>query len=139
MADENVGTDRPVKQVEKQVENPMNLNPTGKGGFADHPELINKNGRPPKDWAWAELLEDIGEEVEEKTGKTFKQLVGRRLWLECVNGNVLAIKELFNRMEGLPRMKLEVNGKIDMKIPELIDRIDKMLNISDEPTKDSSH
>ena len=62
----------------------------------------NPGGRPKKDWTWSQMLEKIGEETEIKSGKKFKELVSRRLWVECVNGNITAIKELFNRMEGLP-------------------------------------
>jgi hypothetical protein len=66
----------------------------------------NPGGRPKKDWTWAKLLERVGEEIEPKSGKKFKELVSRRLWLECVNGNLIAIKELFNRMDGMPMQKL---------------------------------
>ena len=98
--------DRLAKQDKKKLPNP-----TGKGGFGDNPENINRKGRPPRGWSWAELLEDVGEEIEEKTGKKFKHLVSKRLWIECVNGNVGAIKELMNRMEGLPKQSLEHTGK----------------------------
>lgn len=84
-------------------------NNSGGRGFASHPENINREGRPPAGWSWAELLRDMGEEIEPKTGKQFKQLVTKRIWLECVNGNVGAIKELFNRMEGMPKQNMDLN------------------------------
>jgi|GEM_PF-1591927 len=123
--------------IQEENKKPATNNPTGIGGFKDHPELINKNGRPPKGWAWSELLEDIGDEVEPKSGKQFKELVGRRLWLECVNGNIMAVKELFNRMEGLPRLKLEVDGKIDMKIPQLVEALDKIIAAKESDANDN--
>ena len=86
------------------VENPLkpvtNRQPNGTFGPGN---IANPKGRPPKGWAWAELLEDVGEEIEEKSGKKFKELVSRRLWAESVSGNVQAIKDLMNRMDGLPK------------------------------------
>jgi len=70
----------------------------------------NPGGRPKKDWTWGQMLETIGEETELKSGKKFKELVSRRLWVECVNGNITAIKELFNRMEGLPMQFTDVTS-----------------------------
>lgn len=71
---------------------------------------INRKGRPPTGNAWAELLRAVGEEKEPKTGKKFKELVSKRLWIECVNGNIGAIRELFNRMEGLPKQAIKHEG-----------------------------
>jgi len=102
-----------VKQQDNNIEQQPEKKPTG---FQLNPQNINRNGRPPKNWSWAELLEKVGDELapgEEVGGKTFKELVSKRLWLECVAGNINAIKELFNRTEGLPRIKMEVDGKVD--------------------------
>jgi len=98
-----------------------------KTGFQLFPENINRNGRPPKSWSWAELLEDVGEEIEEKTGKKFKHLVSKRLWFECINGNVGAIKELFNRMEGMPKQSTDITSK-----GEKIDSLYGLLNSDDK-------
>jgi hypothetical protein len=74
----------------------------------------NPGGRPKKEWTWSKLLEKIGEEEEPKSGKKFKELVSRRLWVECVNGNMPAIKELFNRMEGMPKQQTEIQGAVNI-------------------------
>jgi hypothetical protein len=126
-------------QVTKQ-DRKRNFNPTGKGGFQDHPELINKKGRPPKGWAWSELLEDIGEEMVPGTdGKTFKQMVGRRLWVESAAGNIFAIKELFNRMEGMPRINMKVEGKVDTgsnEVGKLLQQMYAQLHVSSSNSND---
>lgn len=119
-------------QPEKQEENRIVNNPEGKGGFQDHPELINKSGRPPKGSAWSEVLEEIGETVDPKSNKTYKELVGLRIWQLCMSGNVSAIRELFNRMEGLPRIKLEHSGKVDTGLHELVERVDKIFGLDDD-------
>ena len=62
----------------------------------------NPGGRKKRDWTWSGLLEKVGEEVEPKSGQKFKELVSRRIWIEAVNGNMIAIKEITNRMDGMP-------------------------------------
>lgn len=75
---------------------------------------INRKGRPSKGWAWTELLEEVGEQVEEKSGKKFKELVSKKLWEECAKGNIPAIRELFNRMEGMPKQQTEIQGAVNV-------------------------
>ncbi len=62
----------------------------------------NPNGRPPKAWTMSSLIEEALEEVEEKTGKSFKSLVAKRLAHMAVGGDIQAIKEINNRMDGKP-------------------------------------
>lgn len=100
------GNTKPVKQVKNRKPG------TWKPGQSGNPK-----GRPPKGWSWAELLEEVGEQVEEKSGKKFKELVSKRLWVECVNGNISAIKELMNRMDGMPIQKNILGGDDDRPIP----------------------
>lgn len=80
----------------------------------------NPGGRPKKDWTWSGLLEKVGEEIEPKTGKPFKELVSKRLWIDAINGNLGAIKEIFNRTEGLPIAKQEITGKDGDKLEIVI-------------------
>ena len=77
----------------------------------------NPGGRPKKEWTWAGLLEQVGEEIEPKSGKKLKDLVSKRLWVLAINGNIHAIKELFNRMDGLPVAKQEITGEDGKPIP----------------------
>ena len=70
----------------------------------------NPGGRPKKEWTWAKLLEEVGEEVEPKSKKKYKELVSKRLWVACVNGNIHAIKELFNRMDGMPLRHVDITS-----------------------------
>lgn len=74
----------------------------------------NPGGRPKKDWTWAKLLKKVGEEKEPKSGKKFKEVVSKRLWEECVKGNMPAIRELFNRMEGMPKQQTEIQGAVNV-------------------------
>lgn len=76
----------------------------------------NPGGRPKKDWTWGQLLEEVANEIEPKSGRPFKELVSRRLWIDAVNGNIAAQKEIMNRMEGLPIAKTEISGKDGEKL-----------------------
>lgn len=90
----------------------------------------NPGGRPKKDWSWSGLLSQVAEEVEEKSGKTFKELVVRRLYMEAVNGNMGAIKEITSRMDGLPQ---RIDGDLLATRQELtIVNIDKIIGLSKE-------
>ena len=71
----------------------------------------NPNGRPKRDWTWSGLLEKVGEEIEEKSGKKFKDLVTRRLWVDAVNGSLGAQKEILNRMDGMPTQPTDLTIK----------------------------
>ena len=75
-----------------------------------HGQSGNPGGRPKREWTCAGLLESVGEEIEEKSGKKFKELVSKRLWVDAVNGNLGSQKEILNRMDGLPLSRQELTG-----------------------------
>lgn len=85
-------------------------------------ESGNPGGRPKKGNTWADILEEVGEQIEKKSGKTFKSLVSKRLWVECVNGNVTAIKELMNRMDGMPKQNVGVEGSVTVLIDKSLEK-----------------
>lgn len=76
----------------------------------------NPGGRPKRDWTWAEELVKASEELETKTGKPFKELISRRVILEAANGNMIAAKEAFNRMDGMPKQDVGVDGVLEVTI-----------------------
>jgi hypothetical protein len=79
----------------------------------------NPNGRPKREWTWAGVIQDAVEQQEED-GTPIKSSVARSLVREAKRGNVMAIKELMNRMDGMP---LQPNADI----PE--DQLDQYLHI----------
>ena len=78
------------------------MNPTGRGGFQDHPEHINKGGRP-KD-IFSPLLtrkyesEETAQEIIDKLHEMAK------------DGNMTAIAYVMDRFLGKPRQAVEVSG-----------------------------
>lgn len=73
-------------------------------------EVANPNGRPPKAWTMSSLIEEALEEVEATSGKSFKSLVAKRLAHMAVNGDIQAIKEINDRIDGKPKQPIEHSG-----------------------------
>lgn len=111
------------------IKQPENSEPKPLTGFQLHPENINMNGRPPKGWAWAELIEDAVEEVVEMKGEDgqikekieIKKAVIRKLVQLALKGDISAIKELFDRTEGKPLQRLAGadGGSIDVLLNKI--------------------
>ena len=102
-------------------------------GFNKNPQNINRNGRPPKDWTWASLLEQAAEELQDvREGqqivrKPWKKLLVRKLFIKAVKeGDVQAAKIIMDRTDGLPTQDLTSGGeKIDMSPKVIINTKDE--------------
>ena len=70
----------------------------------------NPNGRPPKAWTMSSLIEEALEEVEAQSGKSFKSLVAKRLAHMAVGGDIQAIKEINDRIDGRPQQKTDLTS-----------------------------
>jgi len=79
----------------------------------------NPKGAPKREWTWAGVVQEAVEQLEED-GTPIKSSVVKALVREAKRGNILAIKELMNRMDGMP---VQPNAEI----PE--DQIDDYLHI----------
>ena len=78
---------------------------TGKGfkpGISGNP-----NGRPKKENCVSDLLRNKGDEIQDD-GKTKLQAVIDTLYLRASQGELKAIDMIFDRLEGKPAQKLEV-------------------------------
>ena len=84
----------------------------GKGGFGDHPENINRGGRP-KDPFSGIIEAKLAEAREDRTRAEIicEQIVGA-----AENGERWAIEYLYDRFAGKPRQSLEVAGDIDRPV-----------------------
>lgn len=70
----------------------------------------NPNGRPPKGWTWKELLIEAAEEANE-SGEPAKKLMARKLVQKGLEGDVSALKEFGDRMDGKSTQGVELTGK----------------------------
>jgi len=86
----------------------------------------NPKGPPKRDWTVAGLIEQAMEE-ESETGVPHKKIVYDKLVSLAVSGDMLAIKEVKNRLEGMPEKKNVHAGdeenpiKIDVNI--MLDKV----------------
>lgn len=124
--------------VEGEVIEPVNANPKqedirdlqtgrfmpGKSG--------NPHGRPPREWSWSSLIESTADDYKEvkNGGKIqWKKLIVRRLFTEAANGNMGAIREIFDRMDGKAAQNIQIGG---MQLPQPItEALTKVLTPTD--------
>lgn len=85
----------------KQEENKL-----GKGGFGDHPEHINRNGRPPKGHSITETIRAMMDEKPE-----IKKALGAKILQMAVEGDITAIRTIWSYLDGMPMIKQEIAGK----------------------------
>jgi len=102
--------------------------------FKKDDSRINRNGAPLKDWTMTALYRQALEEMDE-TGVPKNKIIARKLIKLAEKGDVIAIKELNNRIDGMPTQKNEVDttGELTIKIVDY-----GINNISTAKTKNSS-
>jgi len=69
----------------------------------------NPKGRPKREWTWSGVLQKAVEKAEE-SGKTVKEEVAEALIKEARKGNIQAVKELMNRMDGMPQQPTDITS-----------------------------
>lgn len=67
----------------------------------------NPKGRPKKEWTWVGTIKRVVEEMEEVDGKKVKENVAKSLLNQCLQGNMQAIKEFGDRIDGKPQQFLD--------------------------------
>ena len=80
--------------------------------FTKGDKNINRKGQPKRNWTWAGVLEKAVE-AKAKDGKSIKVHIANSLLAEALKGNVVAQKELMNRMDGMPQQGVEHSGNIE--------------------------
>jgi hypothetical protein len=125
-------------------------NPTGKGGFQEHPELINEGGRPKNEQRfgyWLQFFKNltVAEFLEYARTRTQEEMyVAEAIAYERVAKSREDLKEyidLANRTEGLPRFNttIEMTGKIDTgldKVADLIFQLHEQIGVPEIHTDD---
>ncbi len=64
----------------------------------------NPGGRPKREWTMTGLIEDSLEE-QDNTGVSYKVTIAKKLRQLARNGDLGAIKEINNRIDGMPVQK----------------------------------
>lgn len=68
------------------------------------------HGRPKREWTWSSLMEEAMEE-EDETGEPFKKIIVKKMRALGVKGDMMAIKEIINRMDGMPQQDITSGGE----------------------------
>jgi hypothetical protein len=76
----------------------------------------NPKGRPPKLLSITGLIKERLDKVDEKTGKTYAQLVAEKCVELALDGNHEAQKEILNRIDGKVVEKHEVEGHVPVTL-----------------------
>ncbi len=93
----------------------------GTMGFIEHPENINRKGRPRKGKGLSDILgshakkRDV-EYIDPKTGErkmmSRNQALAAKLWDLALSGDITAIKYIYDRIDGKPQEFIETRGSI---------------------------
>lgn len=78
-------------------------------GFNANPQNINRKGAPKREWTVQGLIEQAMEE-EKETGKPYKKAVYEKLVSMAVKGDIQAIKEINNRLDGMPKQSTDITS-----------------------------
>lgn len=89
----------------------MSNNPKGRGGFADNPSNINTKGRPPKGYSITEMMREMLDSKPE-----VKEAIGKVIAKKALEGDITAIKTLWQYMDGMPQQKVDSSGNITVNI-----------------------
>jgi len=95
------------------------MNSTGKGGFAAHPENINRKGRPKKGSSFAEVLRAIGQEANGDLSNLEK--VCRQMYDLALSGDYQAIKWIADRVDGRSRTTTEILTHPELSTIRILD------------------
>ena len=77
-------------------------------GFNKNPQNINKTGAPKRDWTVRGLIEQAME-AEKETGVPYKKTVYTQLVKMADSGDIQAIKEINQRLDGMPKQTIDAN------------------------------
>lgn len=85
--------------------NPRNLTPWQPG------QSGNPDGRPPKGYSITEMMRERMNEVDQETGKTYRELlVNRLLKLAIRKGDITAIKLVIQYLDGMPLQRTDITS-----------------------------
>jgi hypothetical protein len=90
-------------------------------GFKKNPQNINRKGRPKKGHTLTDILTKELQRLrkidpDKKGMLSGKKLIARKMIELAMSGNVIALKEIYNRIDGMPTQKIEAEQDIAYRI-----------------------
>jgi hypothetical protein len=104
MEDPTAPLTEPISEAKQSVDNRRSDGTFGPNNVA------NPHGRPKKTWTMTDLIEDSLNEADE-TGEPYKKIIARKLRSIAVRGDLQAIKEVIDRMDGKAKESVDVNAQ----------------------------
>lgn len=100
---------------------------TGKGGFGDNPQNINRKGRPKKGTTLTDILKKYGKKREvEINGKKFSRndALAIILWeMAIAERNLTALKYIYDRIDGMPIQTVGMEHDFNEEFTDIIKNI----------------
>ena len=99
--------------------NPHPSNPIKPG------ETRNPGGRPKADWTFMGLYKaELNKLLKTKDGKKIlaKHAVAQRIVRMAIEGDLGAMREIANRIEGMPRQSMEHTGDVNIHIDKVLEK-----------------
>jgi hypothetical protein len=124
-----MGTDNTENITTEQVKNVPN--PTGKGGFQDHPELINAGGRPKNAESfsyWYGQFKNMSvwelNNWQDTNPEDTRTVASDLAFTRIINAkkDLREFQEVANRSEGMPKQTNELSGIDGNNIEVIIKR-----------------
>lgn len=104
--------------------------------FIKNDKNINRAGRPLKENTLTDLMTDYLESIEKHSSKAKKQLLTETLIDRAIQGNIRAIRIVFDYVIGKPVQTIQTNNSIDNPILKALEneriKIDYSLLSADE-------
>lgn len=94
-------------------------------GFHTDPDRINKEGRPKGSRNLSSILREmLQEEIEVnidgvKSKKQFQEVIIRKLLKKANDGDIRAIMEIFDRVEGKPKQEIDFGIESRKRVADL--------------------
>lgn len=108
-------------------------------GFHTNPERRNLNGRPKREWTVAGLIEEALEE-QDTDGVSYKIKVTDKLRQLALRGDMNAIKEINQRLDGMPVQKNVLAGDEDSPLRiDISVTLDKVYGQEDKKSTGEMH
>lgn len=130
-----------IQETSEQDKNKKVPNPTGKGGFIDNPQNINRDGRPKKEETITYWLKNYLNSINPKSqeGKKRIQELAEKLGNMAYGGNTVAMAMVLDRIDGkVPQFTDITSGGKPIENPLIISTIKPRDVISETQTEAGS-
>lgn len=99
------------------------------GWFAEHPECINRNGRPKKGETYTDIIRQMGDlpnkELTSDDKKDLKTAIIEKLYNLALSGDVSALRYLIDRVDGKPKETIDLNDTRKDKLVEVLEKLNE--------------